>query len=112
MSMVCIHNIYSLGREKVISHEVCAFGSLNRSEGHTWLSLVVCFYQSDNKDSRGNRPNCITADERIVENFRKFLPGETEKYLNWNIEMVCKLSGILDVNAHSFPVKVDGEVVA
>jgi len=75
-------------------------------------ALFVSHVQSDNREFRRNRPNCITADERIVENFRKFLPSEMNKDVSWNEEQVYKLSGILDVNAHSFPVKVDGVVVA
>jgi len=70
-----------------------------------WDHLMT---QSDSRESRRNRPNCITADERIVENFKKYLPGEN----SFDQEEVLTLSGIVDVNAHAFPVKVDGKVVS
>lgn len=79
---------------------------------------------SDNNESRRNRPNCIIADERILENLRHFLPSregedDDEKedkataMMTFDTQEVIRLSGILDVNAHAFPFKGgDGKVIA
>lgn len=54
---------------------------------------------SDNAETRRNRPNCIVADERILENLRTFLPQDGRQgSFQFEEEQVIKISGILVSN--------------
>ncbi|CAL8109914.1 unnamed protein product [Orchesella dallaii] len=57
---------------------------------------------ADNGEERRNKPICINSDKKIMENFRKFFPNG-----DFSEEDVIRISGIVDVNAHSFPIRIN-----
>ncbi len=70
---------------------------------------------SNNKEIREGKPNCINSDKRILQNFAKFMPahGDGEKNASsanegFSEEEVTRISGIIDTNAHAFPLSING----
>lgn len=67
---------------------------------------------SDNKEIRNGKPKCITSDKRILENFAAFFPNNINGTINdaeegFSTEEVTRISGIIDTNAHAFPLKIN-----
>lgn len=70
---------------------------------------------SNNKEIREGKPNCINSDKRILQNFAKFMPahggsGKNASSANegFSEEEVTRISGIIDTNAHAFPLSING----
>lgn len=83
---------------------------------------------SDNQEIRRRKPKCINSDRKILENFSKFMPTHdkgnrnsicsqcqspgctdgTDKHGGFSETEVIQISGILDTNAHAFPLSLNG----
>lgn len=78
---------------------------------------------SDNGDVRKGKPNCISSDKKILQNFAKFMPphdsgdgssspeiqGDSATNEEGFLEKeVIQISGIIDTNAHAFPLSING----
>jgi hypothetical protein len=70
-----------------------------------WTQLLE---MESHQELREHKPNCIHADEKILINVQAFFPNEKEL----DEREIRRLSGIIDVNAHVLPQRVNGTEMA
>jgi len=58
---------------------------------------------------RNNQPNSVTTDRKIVDNFLRWREQGAE--IPFEEDEIYTVSGIIDVNAHVFPVKTNGNIL-